>query len=54
MCKIANFMKKECIACRMELKTKEELFKYIAENAEANAGIPEDSSAVHTHHKRLD
>ncbi len=43
MCKIANFMKKECIACRMELKTKEELFKYIAENAEANAGIPEDS-----------
>jgi PTS system nitrogen regulatory IIA component len=36
-------MKKECIACRMELKTKEELFKYIAENAEANAGIPEDS-----------
>ncbi len=43
MCKIANFMKKECIACRMELKTKEELFKYIAENAEANTGIPEDS-----------
>ncbi len=43
MCKIANFLKKECIACRMELKTKEELFKYIAENAEANAGIPEDS-----------
>jgi len=43
MCKIANFLKKECIACRMELKTKEELFKYIAENAGANAGIPEDS-----------
>ena len=27
----------------MELKTKEELFRYIAVNAEANAGIPEDS-----------
>ncbi|MBR4531575.1 PTS sugar transporter subunit IIA [bacterium] len=43
MCKIANFLKKEFVSCRAEIKTKEELFEYIAENAEANAGIPEDS-----------
>ena len=43
MCKIASFLKKEFIACRAEIKTKEELFEYIAGNAEKYAGIPEDS-----------
>ncbi len=43
MCKIANFLKKEFIACRADIRTKEELFGYIAGNAGKYAGIPEDS-----------
>lgn len=43
MCKIASFLKKEFIACRAEIKTKEELFEYIAGNAEKYAGIQKDS-----------
>lgn len=43
MCKIANFLKKEFITCRADIKTKEELFAYIAGNAEKYAGIPNDS-----------
>jgi len=43
MCKIANFLKKEFISCRADIKTKEELFEYIAENASENAGISKDS-----------
>ena len=43
MCKIANFLKKEFISCRADIKTKEELFEYIAENAEKYAGVPKES-----------
>lgn len=43
MCRIHDFLKKEFIACRLGIKTKEELFEYIAENAEKNAGIPKGS-----------
>lgn len=43
MCKIASFLKKEFIACRAEIKTKEELFEYIAGNAEKYAGISKDA-----------
>ncbi len=43
MCRIADFLKKEFIACQAEIKTKEELFEYIAGNAEKYAGIQKDS-----------
>ncbi|MBP5407487.1 PTS sugar transporter subunit IIA [bacterium] len=43
MCKIRNFLKKELVVCRAGIKTKEELFEYIAGNAEKYAGIPKDS-----------
>ena len=43
MCKISYFLKKEFVACRAEIRTKEELFEYIAENAEKYAEIPKDS-----------
>ena len=43
MCKIGKFLKKELITCHAGIKTKEELFEYIAENVEKNTGIPKDS-----------
>ena len=43
MCKIGKFLKKELVACHAGIKTKEELFEYIAENVEKNTGIPKDS-----------
>ena len=43
MCRIADFLKKELVACRADIKTKEELFEYIAGNAEKYAGIPKDA-----------
>ena len=43
MCRIADFLKKELVACRADIKTKEELFEYIAGNAEKCAGISKDS-----------
>ena len=43
MCKIGKFLKKELVVCRAGIKTKEELFKYIAENVEKCAGISKDS-----------
>ena len=43
MCKIRNFLKKELVVCRAGIKTKDELFEYIAGNAEKYAGIPKDS-----------
>ena len=43
MCKIGKFLKKELVVCRAGIKTKEELFEYIAGNAEKYAGIPKDS-----------
>ena len=43
MCRIADFLKKEFISCRSGIKTKEELFEYIAGNAEKYAGVPKDS-----------
>ena len=43
MCKIGKFLKKELVACRAGIKTKEELFEYIAENVEKYAGISKDT-----------
>ena len=43
MCRIADFLKKEFISCRSGIKTKEELFEYIAGTAEKCAGISKDS-----------
>ena len=43
MCKIGKFLKKELVTCRADIKTKEELFEYIAGNVEKCAGIPRDS-----------
>ena len=40
MCKIGNFLKKELVVCRADIKTKEELFTYIAENIEKNSDVP--------------
>lgn len=40
MCRIGDFLKKELVVCRADIKTKEELFGYIAENVEKCAGIP--------------
>ena len=31
MCKIGKFLKKELVACHAGIKTKEELFEYIAD-----------------------
>ena len=43
MCKIGKFLKKELVACHAGIKTKEELFEYIAGNVEKCAGISKDS-----------
>jgi PTS system nitrogen regulatory IIA component len=43
MCKIGKFLKKELVACRADIKTKEELFEYIAGNVESRAGISKDT-----------
>ena len=40
MCKIGKFLKKELVVCRADIKTKEELFKYISENIEKNSNVP--------------
>ena len=43
MCKIGKFLKKELVACRADIKTKEELFEYIAGNVESRAGISKET-----------
>ena len=43
MCKIGKFLKKELVACRADMKTKEELFEYIAGNVENCAGISKET-----------
>ena len=40
MCKIGNFLKKELVVCHADIRTKEDLFKYIAENIEKNSDVP--------------
>ncbi|MBP5591095.1 PTS sugar transporter subunit IIA [bacterium] len=43
MCKIGKFLKKELVLCRADIKTKEELFEYIAGNVESRAGISKET-----------
>ncbi|MBP5435876.1 PTS sugar transporter subunit IIA [bacterium] len=47
MCRVSDYLKENLVFCNVELKSKEELFAFLAKNAGAAGDVPEEKILEH-------